>query len=367
MAKISVLLPVYNGEKYLADCLESLICQTLTDIEIVAIDNASEDGSAEILRAYTEKDPRLVVIRQDVNVGPGGARNIALNHATGDYIAFCDCDDLVPKNAYTMLYEKALETDADVVVADYMESIDGRNVYHRICGPRKTAFVICEMGALWNKLYRREFFENNYLRFQEVMFDEDMLFLGMSLQYNPRYALMAKPVYVYRRFKDNTASQTRQMTLSTIKESIAARTQYNKIVSSLGYQSADELSFYSTRFIFCKWCGVDDEAERRKALQLIQNFVEQQCSWKETGERFKKLFGMRPDEFSGATYEEFITRYLGHSFQIMTDTDQKTSKSFVVGRVETLFKEGKLGLRCIWRYFRNWAWYKMNRRKARKK
>ncbi len=368
MPLVSVILPVYNGEKYLPDCLDSLAGQTLTDIEIIAVDNASTDNSAEILMKYAERDPRFLVIRQTPNVGPGGARNIAMKYASGDYLAFCDCDDTVPKDAYRILSEKAQEENADVVVADYEENIDGKVVYHRICGPGKNAFVVCEMGALWNKLYRRGFLEQNLLQFrQELHYDEDLLFLAMILECLPQYAMLGKPVYLYRRVANKKDSLSKLTSLASIKSNIVARTEYIRIISALGYQSASELSFYSFRFMFRKWYGIVDEKERKEALRLIQNFVEQECSWEKTCGRFKALLGMRPDEFSAVTYEEFI--YLHHRYCFYRVSDSEENRFHYRApqsappevQTEHLFKSGKLGFRYIWKYFCNWCTYKIKK------
>lgn len=366
MPLISVILPVYNGEEYLPACLESLGRQTLQDIEIIAVNNASTDNSAKILREYENKDSRLKIIEQDPNVGPGGARNVAMKYTVGDYLAFCDCDDTVPEDAYHWMYEKAQEMDADVVVADYEEDIDGKVVYHRICSPRKSAFVVCEMGAMWNKLYRREFLVQNQLQFrQELHVDEDLLFLAQILGCHPQYALLEKSVYLYRRVADKSDSLSKLTSLDAIKSNIAARTEYIRIISALGYQSASDLSFYSFRYVFRKWCAIAGEEERREALRLIQDFVEQECSWDKSCGRFMVLLGMRPDEFSGADYMEFLYQHYKYCFYRVSD-DEESRSHYRAPRgiapeeqTEDLFKSGKLGFRYIWKYTRKWFGFKL--------
>lgn len=99
MPLISVILPAYNGAPTVEQCLKSLFSQTLREIEILAIDNGSTDAGGEVLRDYAERDARLRVISQSPNIGPSGARNLGLDRAGGEYIAFCDCDDEVLRRA----------------------------------------------------------------------------------------------------------------------------------------------------------------------------------------------------------------------------------------------------------------------------
>ena len=116
--KVSVIVPVYNVEKYLRQCLDSLVNQTLKDIEIICINDGTKDNSVEIINEYVKKCPNIILINQE-NQGLGMARNNAMKHAKGDYIAFVDSDDWVDTDMYEVLYNKAIETDADIVECDY--------------------------------------------------------------------------------------------------------------------------------------------------------------------------------------------------------------------------------------------------------
>lgn len=115
MAKISVIIPVYNTEKYLKRCLDSVINQTLKDIEIICINDASTDGSLNILKDYAAKDNRIKIIDLSQNVGAGKARNIGIENANGEYIGFIDSDDFIDLDFYEKLYSKAVSDNYDVV------------------------------------------------------------------------------------------------------------------------------------------------------------------------------------------------------------------------------------------------------------
>ena len=115
MVKISIIVPVYNTAKYLDKCIQTLIKQTLEDIEIIFIDDGSEDGSAEILKNYAKNDKRISILNQN-HKRQGAARNYGLSIAQGEYIGFVDADDWVELDMFEKLYYPAKETDSDIVM-----------------------------------------------------------------------------------------------------------------------------------------------------------------------------------------------------------------------------------------------------------
>lgn len=124
--KVSVILPVYNGEKYLKQCLDSICSQTLKEIEILCVDDGSTDHTAEILADYAKKDERIRVIHQ-ANAGAGAARNNGLRQASGEYLSFLDADDFFEPDMLERAYAKAKEEDAQIVVFasdQYREDLD---------------------------------------------------------------------------------------------------------------------------------------------------------------------------------------------------------------------------------------------------
>lgn len=130
MSKVSVIIPVYNTEKFLRKCLDSVCNQTLQDIEIICINDCSTDGSSEILREYAGKDNRIKLIELFENGGAAKARNIGIDIAHGEYIGFVDSDDFVDLDFYEKLYKKAVETGADAVKGKlYLYDINTNKVY----------------------------------------------------------------------------------------------------------------------------------------------------------------------------------------------------------------------------------------------
>lgn len=125
MCKVSVIVPVYNVERYLRACLDSLIHQTLREIEIICVDDGSTDESLSILQNYKEKDDRITILHQE-NLGQSSARNRGLDLAKGRYVYFCDSDDYLCSDALEVCYKTALKYDLDVLRFGYNEFVDGK-------------------------------------------------------------------------------------------------------------------------------------------------------------------------------------------------------------------------------------------------
>ena len=118
MSKVSIIVPVYNVEKYLKRCIDSLINQTLKDIEIIVVDDGSTDNSGQIIKKYQEKNSNIKYYKKE-NGGLSDARNYGMKYAQSEYIAFLDSDDFVDKTMYEKMYNKAIEDNADYVECDF--------------------------------------------------------------------------------------------------------------------------------------------------------------------------------------------------------------------------------------------------------
>ena len=175
--KVSVIVPIYNVEKYLPKCLDSLSHQTLKDIEIILVNDDSPDNCEEIIKKYVQKYPNIKYFKKN-NGGVSSARNYGLQYATGDYIGFVDSDDYVSLDMYEKMYEKAISKNFDMVVCDinyvydsYEKKID--------CGIKNDTFDIKKVflkqyPAVWNKIIKRELIEG--LSFKEGVWFEDVEF-----------------------------------------------------------------------------------------------------------------------------------------------------------------------------------------------
>lgn len=186
MPKVSVIVPVYNVEKYLARCLESIINQTLQDIEIICINDGTTDNSGDILEEYAKKDSRIKIITQ-TNSGLSEARNRGMREAKGDFIGLVDSDDYIDTNFFEALYEAATANDADIACAGIIREGEKYKKVFLEYEHIQTANSFkekCELvngvnhSYAWDKIYRREPLINNNLEFIRGMLFEDRPFVA---------------------------------------------------------------------------------------------------------------------------------------------------------------------------------------------
>ncbi|MEG1066587.1 MAG: glycosyltransferase family 2 protein, partial [Erysipelotrichaceae bacterium] len=128
--KISIIIPVYNCESYLEQCLDSVCNQTLKDIEVIAVDDGSTDSSFSILERYRDLYPKVLHIYKQSNGGQASARNLALKYATGEFLGFVDSDDWIDKSMYEVMYNKAISTSSDLVICDMVDHYPNKTIYH---------------------------------------------------------------------------------------------------------------------------------------------------------------------------------------------------------------------------------------------
>lgn len=184
MVKVSIIVPVYNVEKYLERCLESLVNQTLKDIEILVINDGSPDNSQKIIDDYTKKYKTIKpFIKQ--NGGISDARNYGIENANGEYIAFIDSDDYVDITMMEKLYNKAKEKDYDIVECDLVMVYDSGKIIKKVCPTlnedvdteeKKKSYMINAYTSVWNKLYKKSLFDCG-VRFKKGVWFEDVEFL----------------------------------------------------------------------------------------------------------------------------------------------------------------------------------------------
>lgn len=214
---VSYILPVYNVEKYLPQCLDSLLCQTMSHIEILCVDDGSTDRSPEILRAYSEKDSRVKVFTQS-NRFAGAARNLGLSKATGEYVAFLDSDDFFEKDLAEATYYAAKVRRADAVICgarvfdeQTQEARKAQWLYRSDYVPKKQPFSRKDCPntlfqittpAPWTKLFRRKFILDRELRFQEIHNTNDVFFTYAALAQAKRITTVDRVLVNYRRGMD---------------------------------------------------------------------------------------------------------------------------------------------------------------------
>ena len=200
--KISVIIPVYNSSTYLRKCLDSVVNQTLKDIEIIVINDGSTDDSKNIIEEYTGKYKNIIFIDQE-NKGIGKTRNIGIKRATGEYITFVDSDDYIKENMLEEYYKYAKKHNLDLVIGSYIKKINNKEIIFENnkfkTGNVKTTpqiLYLIEYGP-WAKLYKREMLTNNNIYFDEKRKYEDMPFVSKTLLKSKLIGQITEPYYYY--------------------------------------------------------------------------------------------------------------------------------------------------------------------------
>lgn len=302
MPKISIIVPVYNVEKYIAECLESLVNQTFKDIEIVIVDDGSPDNSAKIYEEYAARDSRIKVVKKK-NAGVSEARNTGIDDATGDFLMFVDSDDWMELNGCEILYNEYLRSGADLVVADAYSITNGNKRTNRIF---KEDFVtedrdfikqyqvacigygynpapadksnVSGLGSPWNKLYSRKIIVDNNLRYDSYVkgIYDDNLFTLYYLDKVKKISYVTLPVYNYRiveqsltqSYKANTLDISRRI-FERISDFIAQRDDKEKFEKPFYMYVIRRLSAELSVYYFSK----NSDKSFRESLKELRKMI----------------------------------------------------------------------------------------------
>ncbi|HET9894726.1 MAG TPA: CDP-glycerol glycerophosphotransferase family protein [Streptosporangiaceae bacterium] len=230
--RISVVVPFYNNVDLLADCLASIADQTLTDLEVIMVDDGSTDGSAEIAAARVAADPRFTLV-QVPNGGPGSARNCGVAAASGEFLAFVDADDLLPSLAYATLLAVLEQTGSDFVSGGVLrltaEGLGGSGLHDQAIKTRSLRTHISRTPALcydisvWNKLFRRSFWTRAGLSFPQDMLWEDLVAMTKAHVLATAVDVITDPIYHWRDRDKGAPSITQSRTsISNFRDRITA-------------------------------------------------------------------------------------------------------------------------------------------------
>ncbi len=257
---ISIIVPVYNTEKYLEKCIESLISQSLKGIELIFVNDCSTDNSIDILRKYEQHYPNLVkVIDLPNNIKQGGARNVGINTAKGIYVGFVDSDDYVADDTYEKLYIAASSEDCDIAFCGYNLVDENYNIIKTVLrnGFDKSGSItnknvksqlIIGGGSVWSTIYKKQFLTDNNIVFPEKIFFEDNYFVSLVKAYANSFAYVNEPLYFYYQRQNSVVHQNCS---KTIKDRI-------KVMDML-------INELKTRGIYDDFCGEYDYLYIRSA------------------------------------------------------------------------------------------------------
>lgn len=285
MPKVSVIVPIYNVEKYLEKCINSLLSQTLEDIQIILVNDGSKDNSGNIAKEYEKNNKDRVIYVEKENGGLSDARNYGLKYATGDFIAFLDSDDYIEKNAYEEMYNKAIEENADYVECDFIWEFPNKiRVDKQYPYKNKKEMLSFVRVVAWNKLIKRQLITDNNLEFPKGLRYEDVEFTYKLIPFINKFAYVDKPFihYVQREGSIANVQNERTAEIFTVLDNVIEFYKKNNIYE----EYRDELEYNYARYLLCsslkRMCKIKDKTIREKLLtesweRLNLNFP----NWKE--------------------------------------------------------------------------------------
>ncbi len=215
--KVSVIVPVYNVEEYLPKCLDSLVNQTLEDIEILVVNDGSPDNSQTIIDDYAKRYPDKIRSFVKENGGLSDTRNFGVKHAVGEYIGFIDSDDYAVENMYELLYNKAVEEDSDAVVCNFCKLNNGSVTENLVIkhpdeyfnlSVEESPYILFESKSYaWNKLFRRSWYVENGFEFPVGQWFEDSAVVYNMLYMANRVSAVVNSLYIYRTDRDDSITK----------------------------------------------------------------------------------------------------------------------------------------------------------------
>ena len=250
MIKVSVIVPVYNVEKYLPQCLDSLVSQSLEEIEVIVINDGSTDNCQQIIDEYVTKYPKIIRAFKKENGGIGSARNIGLNVARGEYIGFVDSDDYVDIHMFEKMYDKAVSENGDICVCGFYRKSESD------CVEKGTVVKRCfnnnihkapelfeeNYPYVWNKIIKKELIDNIDIKFAALRVYEDLIFTYTLFIHAEKIVQVANPLYYYRVGRNGAATaaftekrfdifNVADSLIKTFKESGCFDTYYYQVMS----------------------------------------------------------------------------------------------------------------------------------------
>ena len=275
--KLSIIVPVYGVEKYIDKCLNSLVKQSLKEIEVIVVNDGTKDNSQKIIDKYVKKYPDKIKSYIKENGGQGSARNYGLKKATGEYIGYVDSDDFVEKDMYKKLYNKAKENNYDIVVCgnyNVSEDYQNKNI-DAFINNYNTDLENIFFGkmAVWNKIYKRDILIKNKLEFKEKVWYEDLAFTLKAIMNSNTFAFIDEPLYDYLIREGSTMNNSnvqRNLEILDAFNDILSYIQHNKkeeYFSKIEFLAIDHI--YISAIVRVLKADADDKVKRETINKLI--------------------------------------------------------------------------------------------------
>lgn len=316
MPKVSVIVPFYNVEKYIEKCLNSLVNQTLEEIEIILVNDGSKDDSYKIAKEFQEKYVDKIKCYEKPNGGLGDARNFGINYATGEYIAFLDSDDYVESKMYEEMYEKAKQEEADMVECDFWwEYPDKKKEDIGTTYSNQKEMLYKSRVVAWNKLIKREIYQNHpEARFSVGLRYEDIEGFYKILPYIKKVAFVRKCFihYVQRQGSISNTQNKRNEEIFTVLENVIEYYKENNLYNEF----QQELEYIYTRYLLCssflRIVKIKDKSIRQELLNKTwENLNSKFPNWKKNrilnqNKTLKNLYIRSVNTFSFKLYSYIL-------------------------------------------------------------
>lgn len=278
MSKISVIVPVYNVEKYLRKCVDSIITQTFEDLEIILVDDGSKDSSGKICDEYAAKDERIIVIHKE-NGGLSSARNAGIEKAQSSYLGFVDSDDYIAENMYEKLYNMTISNDADLVMCDLYHCYEGKTPEKNSCIEKyvlnteeaiKTVLEAKKTSVTAvNKLYKKELFTN--IRYPEGKLSEDAFVIVDLLMQAKKIVFTSEQFYYYVHRKNSiTSSAYKPKDLNVLEAYSKNRKIIQKNFPNL-VDTAEMRYMWANFYVLDKMCLSKNMTDKETEKKIIKN------------------------------------------------------------------------------------------------
>lgn len=363
---VSVVMPVYNGEDCLRECLDSICAQTLRDIEIICVDDGSSDGSLAILDEYASKDKRIRVIAQP-NSGAAAARNKGIAIASGEYLSVLDSDDRFEPDMLEKMVARARSADAQIVICRCEGFEDGTEKPVPMMWSLQDKFVPSEVfsaedmgdalffftqGWAWDKLYRMSFVRENGLEFQNLKSSNDMLFTFLSLALAQRITVMNNVFIHQRRGCSTSISATRRKNCDCFYQALLG---LRNGLERRGIMERFRKAFDNLCVFFSMWHFETLKQDRECFFFLYNKFRDEYFPELGIGTQPEDYFleGVRADyrhclAIIGSSAEDYLYDRAVGSADAAEQEDIRKSASYRIGRMITwLPRTIRTGCRAI--------------------
>ena len=300
MTSVSIVIPIYNAEKYLKQCMDSLLSQSLRDIELVCIDDGSTDSSLKLLESYKEHNNNITIISKH-NTGYGDSVNIGIECSRGEYIGIIEPDDFVEPDMFKILYENAKKHDLDISRCTffYFDDETGENVEesfpymikNKVYSPRKKKETFYQQPTDWANIYKKQFLLENDIKFLTTpgASYQDTSFLFKAYACADRFMIDGRPLHHYRIHEGSSVKQnsSKMYCVCTEYEEIWRFVEERKMTDLLKYVVA-QLQFYGY-----KWNCMRLEEQSR--MTFIKKWAEDLSELKAKG--FIRRFDYLPSDY----------------------------------------------------------------------